>query len=142
MEFSEIYHRHMSMNIPMNEFCTVGLGIPPVPRYEILPPVDLINVKLCTYSICFCIIFFFSKKRKKCSFAQHIKVLIQMNRIVNFKGNVAKRHACASSNICRMPHPMTVCSLASDQKNPHLSHSIFRGRVIKLSDDHVTWCTH
>jgi hypothetical protein len=51
----------MSMNIPMNEFCTVGLGIPPVPVYEILPPVDLINVKLYTHSICFCIIF-----KKKC----------------------------------------------------------------------------
>jgi hypothetical protein len=27
-------------------FCTVGLGIPPVPVDEILAPVDLINVKL------------------------------------------------------------------------------------------------
>jgi hypothetical protein len=46
---------------------------------------------------------------------------MQMNRIVNFKGNRAKRHACASSNICRMPHPITVCSLANDQKHVHLA---------------------
>jgi hypothetical protein len=38
-------------------FCTIGLGIPPEPVDEILEPVDLINVKLCTYNICFCIIF-------------------------------------------------------------------------------------
>jgi hypothetical protein len=42
---------------------------------------------------------------------------IQMNRIVNFKGTRTKRYACARSNICRMPHPITDCSLASDQKN-------------------------
>jgi hypothetical protein len=40
-----------------------------------------------------------------------------MNQIVTFKGNSAKRHACAGSNICRMAHPITDCSLASDQKN-------------------------
>jgi hypothetical protein len=34
-------------------FCTVGLGILPVPVDEILAPVDLINVKLCTYSMFF-----------------------------------------------------------------------------------------
>jgi hypothetical protein len=63
------------MNIPINEwiFCTVGLVIPPVPVDEILGPVDLINVKLCTYSICFCIIF--KTKATKCSFAQYMKEL-------------------------------------------------------------------
>ena len=34
-------------------FCTVGLGIPPVPGDEIHTPVDIINVKLCTHSISF-----------------------------------------------------------------------------------------
>ena len=43
--------------------------------------------------------------------------IIQMNRIVNFKGNRAEHHACASNNICRMAHPITVCSLASNKKN-------------------------
>jgi hypothetical protein len=51
-------------------YCTVGLGIPPVPGYEILPPVDLINVKLCTYSMFFALI---KKSHKKCSFAQYMK---------------------------------------------------------------------
>jgi hypothetical protein len=32
---------------------------------------------------------------------------IQMNWIVNFKGNRAERHACASSNICRMAYAFT-----------------------------------
>jgi hypothetical protein len=35
----------------------------------------------------------------------------QMNLVVNFKGNSAKCHACASSNICRMPHMVTVWSV-------------------------------
>jgi hypothetical protein len=45
-------------------FCTVGLGISPIPGYEILAPVDLINVKLCTYSthVCFGIIHMYLKK--------------------------------------------------------------------------------
>jgi hypothetical protein len=33
---------------------------------------------------------------------------IQMNLIVHFKGNSAKRHACASSNICRLLHTVTI----------------------------------
>jgi hypothetical protein len=35
---------------------------------------------------------------------------------VNFKGNRARRYACASSNICRMAYPITDWSLASDRK--------------------------
>jgi hypothetical protein len=35
----------------------------------------------------------------------------QMNRMVNFKGISAKDHACASSNICRMPHMFPVFSV-------------------------------
>ena len=46
---------------------------------------------------------------------------IQMNRIVNFKGNRAERHACASSNICRMPYAITVCAPAGAQKNRRTS---------------------
>jgi hypothetical protein len=42
--------------------------------------------------------------------------IIQINLIVNFKGNRAKRHARASSNICRMVHAITDWSLESDQK--------------------------
>ena len=53
---------------------------------------------------------------------------IQMNLIVNFKENRAKHHAFASSNICQMAHPITVCSLASDKKIRHFhgrSHLVF-----------------
>ena len=50
-------------------------------------------------------------------FLRTIYERIQMNRIVNFKGNRAERHACASSNICRMPHPITVWEPAGSQKN-------------------------
>jgi hypothetical protein len=50
---------------------------------------------------------------------------IQMNLIVNFKGNRAKRHACARSNICQMPHPITDCSLASDQKKKKNTPCVF-----------------
>jgi hypothetical protein len=39
-----------------------------------------------------------------------------MNRIVHFKGNRAERHACASSNICRMPYAITVWTPAGAQK--------------------------
>jgi hypothetical protein len=59
-------------------FCTVGFGIPPVPYDEILPPVDLINVKLYTCSIHSCIIYIYIyifKKHKKFSFAQYMKEL-------------------------------------------------------------------
>jgi hypothetical protein len=42
---------------------------------------------------------------------------IQMNRIVNFKGNRAERHACASSNICRMTYAITDWTPAGAQKN-------------------------
>jgi hypothetical protein len=55
----------------------------------------------------------------------------QMNRIVNFKGNRAKRHACGSSNICRMPHPITDCSLASDQ-NKLCDHVVHRQNITGL----------
>jgi hypothetical protein len=51
-------------------------------------------------------------------FLRTIYERIQMNRIVNFKGNRAERHACASSNICRMPHPITVWEPAGSQKKP------------------------
>jgi hypothetical protein len=40
-------------NISINECFVVGLGISPVPGAKIPMPVDLINVKLCTYIICF-----------------------------------------------------------------------------------------
>jgi hypothetical protein len=40
----------------------------------------------------------------------------QMNLILNFKGNSAKRHACASSNICRIPHMVTVWSVEPTTK--------------------------
>jgi hypothetical protein len=36
--------------------------------------------------------------------------IIQMNAIVIFKGYRAERHACASSNICRMTYAITVCA--------------------------------
>jgi hypothetical protein len=39
-----------------------------------------------------------------------------MNAIVNFKGYRADRHACASSNICRMTYAITVCAPAGAQK--------------------------
>jgi hypothetical protein len=52
-------------------------------------------------------------------FLRTIYERIQMNRIVNFKGNRAERHACASSNIYRMPHPITVWEPAGSQKNNH-----------------------
>jgi hypothetical protein len=55
---------------------------------------------------------YLKQKHKKCSFAQYI------NRIVNFKGNRAERHACASSNICRMPYAITVWTPAGAPKNP------------------------
>jgi hypothetical protein len=42
---------------------------------------------------------------------------IQMNRIVNFKGNGAVRHACASSNICRMTYAITDWTPVGAQKN-------------------------
>ena len=41
---------------------------------------------------------------------------IQMNAVVNFKGYRTERHACASSNICRMPYAITVCAPAGAQK--------------------------
>jgi hypothetical protein len=40
----------------------------------------------------------------------------QTNLMVNFKRNSAKRHPCASSNICRMPHMVTVSSVDRPQK--------------------------
>jgi hypothetical protein len=40
---------------------------------------------------------------------------IQMNAIMNFKGYRAERHACASSNICRMTYAITVCAPAGTQ---------------------------
>jgi hypothetical protein len=43
--------------------------------------------------------------------------IIQMNRIVNFKGNRAERQACASSKICRLPYAITVCAPVGAQKN-------------------------
>jgi hypothetical protein len=42
---------------------------------------------------------------------------IEMNRIVNLKGNRAERHACASSNICRMAYAITVLTPAGAKKN-------------------------
>ena len=42
---------------------------------------------------------------------------VQMNRIVNLKGNRAERHACASSNICRMAYAITVLTPAGAKKN-------------------------
>ena len=47
---------------------------------------------------------------------------IQMNAIVNFKGYRAERHACASSNICRMTYAITVCAPAGAQKNRSYWH--------------------
>jgi hypothetical protein len=44
---------------------------------------------------------------------------IQMNRIVNFKGNRAERHVCASSNICRMPYAITFWTPVGAQKNSY-----------------------
>jgi hypothetical protein len=41
----------------------------------------------------------------------------QMNIKVNFKGNMAKRHACACNNICRMAYAITVCTPAGAQNN-------------------------
>jgi hypothetical protein len=41
---------------------------------------------------------------------------IQMNRIVNLKGNRSERHACASSNICRMAYAITVLTPAGAKK--------------------------
>jgi hypothetical protein len=136
MEFSKIYHRHMSMNITMNEwmFCTVGLGIPPVPGDQILTTVNLINVKLCTYSIiCFCII---SKKSIRYAL-RTIYEIIQMNRIVNVKGNRTKHHTCASSNICRMAHPITVCSLASNQNNKACGNDMILNELLKWASVEV-----
>jgi hypothetical protein len=40
-----------------------------------------------------------------------------MKRIVKFKGNRAERHACASSNICRMTYAITDWTPAGAQKN-------------------------
>jgi hypothetical protein len=40
----------------------------------------------------------------------------QMNLMVNCKGNSAKCYACASSNICRMPHMVTVWSVEPTKK--------------------------
>jgi hypothetical protein len=42
---------------------------------------------------------------------------IQMNRIVNLKENRAERHACASSNICRMAYAITVLTPTGAKKN-------------------------
>jgi hypothetical protein len=36
--------------------------------------------------------------------------------MVNFKGNRAQRHACASSNICRMAYAITEWSLEATTK--------------------------
>jgi hypothetical protein len=38
---------------------------------------------------------------------------IQMNRIVNFKGKRAKRHACASSNICDQKNAVILLNVIS-----------------------------
>jgi hypothetical protein len=40
-----------------------------------------------------------------------------MNANVSFKGYRVERHACASSNICRMPYAITVCAPAGSQNN-------------------------
>jgi hypothetical protein len=44
-----------------------------------------------------------------------------MNIKVIFKGNRAKRHACACSNICRIAYAITVCTPAGAQKTANSS---------------------
>ena len=44
-------------------------------------------------------------------FLYTIYEILQMNIKVTFKGNRARRHACASSNICRMAYAITEWSL-------------------------------
>jgi hypothetical protein len=56
---------------------------------------------------------------------------IYMNRIVNFKGNRAERHACASSNICRMPYAITVCAPAGAQNKQYPLSQLFIAIKIK-----------
>jgi hypothetical protein len=46
-----------------------------------------------------------------------------MNRIVNLKGNRAERHACASSNICRMAYAITVLTPVGAKKKFTTIHS-------------------
>jgi hypothetical protein len=56
----------------------------------------------------------------------------QMNRILKFKGNRAKRYACASSNICRMPHPSQFArSQATKKTSWKVSGSYNMKRCIK-----------
>jgi hypothetical protein len=90
------------MNV-LNECFVVGLGIPPVPGDRIHTPVDLIIVKLCTY-----IMFLHIKENTLEILLRTIYERFQVNLIVNFKGNSAKRHSCASSNICWMLHRVTI----------------------------------
>jgi hypothetical protein len=52
----------------------------------------------------------------------------QMNIKVIFKGNRAKRHACACSNICRMANAITVCTPAGAQKTPDVRVTAGVGR--------------
>jgi hypothetical protein len=90
----------------MNECFVVGLGFLPVPGDKIHTPSYLITVKLCTY-----IMFLHIKENALEMFLRTIYETIQMNLILNFIGNRAKRHAYASSNICRMPHTVTEWSV-------------------------------
>jgi hypothetical protein len=50
---------------------------------------------------------------------------------VNFKGNRAKRHACASSNICRMAYAITVIS-SLDRK---LGRQKYGHKIMDNKDD-------
>ena len=57
-------------------------------------------------------------------FLYTIYEILQMNIKVNFKGNRAKRHACASSNICRMAYAITEWSLENRRHVQHMmSHN-------------------
>jgi hypothetical protein len=46
-----------------------------------------------------------------------------MNIKVNFKENRAKRHACASSNICRMAYAITEWSLEATTKSSQVAQN-------------------
>ena len=62
-------------------------------------------------------------------FLYTIYEIIQMNIKVNFKGNRARRHACASSNICRMAYAITEWSLEATTKNQGpLSQQVWHDR--------------
>jgi hypothetical protein len=71
-------------------------------------------------------------------FIRTIYERIQMNRILNFKGNRAERHACASSNICRMPYAITVWTPAGAQKID-LSNNDHSKKAVQTSGAWIKW---